>query len=545
MLCDAAALQGGSVHAYTVIVAMTIQQSDRTSAQQGGAMSPVDLLRCTVERSPDAVFVIQGDRRVPYQELWADIASLAHFLRRHGVTRGDRVAILTPNSPYYIAAYYGVLAAGGVAVTLNINGRAREIASWLAHSEARCLIADASHAELASAVRDLPALQLITVGNTTTIERPVISWSDALDTGSGGGGLIEQSSADAPAAILYTSGTTGRPKGVVLTHGNLASNTRSIVAYLGLGPSDRCLNVLPFYYSYGNSVLQTHAAVGASMVLENSLAYPHQVIARLAGERVTGFAGVPSTYALLLQRVRLDEYDFSSLRYMTQAGGPMSQANVLKLRTALPHVRLFVMYGQTEATARLTYLPPERLVDKLGSVGVPIPDVAIQIRNQSGEVERGVVGEVCARGPNIMQGYWKDPVATAEVVQDGWLYTGDLGYMDDEGFIFLQGRSKDMIKSGAHRINPQEIEEVIGELPEVFEVAVVGIPDDILGQVIKAVIVAQPNSSLQVAAVKAHCHTRLATYKIPRHVEFVSQLPKTASGKIQRFRLINEAQHNA
>jgi len=528
------------------MTATTLQYSSEISAHFSGATSPVDLLRRTVERSPGADFVIQGDRRVRYRELWADTESLALFLKGRGVARGDRVAILLPNSSDYIAAYYAVLAAGGVAVTLNINGRAREITSWLAHSEAEWLIADASHAELASAVRDIPSLQLIVVGNTTTIARPVICWSDALEMGKSAGGVIGKSDAGAPAAILYTSGTTGRPKGVVLTHGNLASNTRSIVAYLGLGPSDRCLNVLPFYYSYGNSVLQTHAAVGGSLVLENSLAYPHQVIARIASERATGFAGVPSTYALILQRVPLDEYDFSSLRYMTQAGGPMPQANVLKLRAALPRVHLFVMYGQTEATARLTYLPPERLADKLGSVGLPIPDVAIQIRDERGnEVKRGVVGEVCAQGPNIMQGYWKDPVATAETVQDGGLRTGDLGYMDDDGYVFLQGRSKDMIKSGAHRINPQDIEEVIGELPEVSEVAVVGIPDDILGQAIKAVIVAQPNSSLRATAVKAHCHARLANYKIPRHVEFVSHLPKTASGKIQRFRLINEAQDNA
>lgn len=509
-------------------------------------LSPVELLRRTVERSPEANFIIHGERRVGYRQLWGDTTALARFLKQQGLARGDRVAILLPNSPEYVAAYYGVLTAGGVAVTLNTNGKAREIASWLAHSEANWLIADASHAELGLAIRNMPSLRVITVGSATLLERAVIAWEEALGTAVGGDSAIDMPASEDIAAILYTSGTTGRPKGVVLTHGNLASNTRSIVAYLDLGPSDRCLNVLPFYYSYGNSVLHTHAAVGGSLVLENSLVYPHQVVARIAAERATGFAGVPSTYALLLQRVRLDEYDLDSLRYMTQAGGPMSPANIRKLRSALPRVRLFVMYGQTEATARLTYLPPERLTEKLGSVGLPIPDVAIQIRDERGqEIKRGDVGEVCARGPNVMRGYWKDPAATAEVVQDGWLRTGDLGYMDNDGYIFLQGRSKDMIKSGAHRIAPQDIEEVISELPEVLEVAVVGIPDDILGQAIKAAIVVQPGASLQATAVKAHCHARLASYKVPRHVEFMSQLPKTASGKIQRFRLINEAQNNA
>lgn len=539
------ALQGGSVDAqYT----MTVNQKnlDQVSAALGAPVSPVDLLRRTVERSPETHFIIHGDRRVRYRDLWRDVTALARFLRQQGLGHGDRVGILMPNSPEYVAAYYGVLAAGGVAVTLNTNGRAREISSWLVHSEAQWLIADASHAELGHAVRDVVSLRVVTIGSATMLGRPVVSWQEALEIGVGDDSAIHIPAADDMAAILYTSGTTGRPKGVVLTHGNLASNTRSIVAYLGLGPSDRCLNVLPFYYSYGNSVLHTHAAVGGSLVLENSLVYPHRVIASVASERATGFAGVPSTYALLLQRVRLEEYHLDSLRYMTQAGGPMPPANISKLRAALPQVRLFVMYGQTEATARLTYLPPERLAEKLGSVGVPIPDVAIQIRDERGqEVKRGDVGEVCAQGPNIMRGYWKDPMATAEVVQANWLRTGDLGYMDEDGYIFLQGRSKDMIKSGAHRINPVDIEEVISELPEVLEVAVVGLPDDILGQVIKAVIVVQPGASLQATAVKAHCHARLASYKVPRHVEFADQLPKTASGKIQRFRLISEAQNNA
>lgn len=516
-------------------------------AHRANCASPVEYLLRTVERYPDAECVIQGERRVRYRDVWADVEALASYLRQCGVEREDRIALLLPNSPEYVAAYYAILTVGAIAVTLNTGGRARELSNWLTHAGVRWLIADSAHPELSQAVHDAPQIrQLITVDAVIEIGIPVVRWSDAIEQGRGHSGSVVRPVADAMAAILYTSGTTGKPKGVVLTHGNLASNTRSIVSYLGLGPSDRCLNVLPFYYSYGNSVLHTHVAVGGSLVLENSLAYVHQVVSRIASEGATGFAGVPSTYSLLLNRLRLEEYDLSTLRYMTQAGGPMTPANILKLRNALPIVRFFVMYGQTEATARLTYLPPEQLADKLGSVGVPIPDVHIQIRDDQGrEVERNVVGEVCAHGPNIMRGYWNDPAGTNEVVMDGWLRTGDLGYMDKDGYIFLQGRSRDMIKSGAHRINPQDIEEVIGELPDVLEVAVVGIPDDILGQAIKAVIVAQPQSALQATTVKAHCHARLATYKIPRHVEFVAHIPKTASGKIQRYLLVNEAEKHA
>lgn len=200
------------------------------------------------------------------------------------------------------------------------------------------------------------------------------------------------------------------------------------------------------------------------------------------------------------------------------------------------------MYGQTEATARLTYLPPERLEEKLGSAGIAIPKVTLEIRDERGTVlPPGQVGEIWARGPNVMLGYWNDPAGTAEALQNGWLRTGDLAYMDDEGYVYIQGRATEMIKSGAHRINPRDIEEAIGELEEVAEVAVVGVPDEILGQVIKAVIVLRPGARLDPLTVKAHCQSRIASFKIPKRVEFTTQLPKTASGKVKRFLLVNAA----
>lgn len=505
--------------------------------------SLIDYLRASVERAPDAEALIQGERRVTYAQLWCEVSPVARFLGRNGLGRGDRVALLLENSPEYVAAYYGVLAAGGIVVALNTAARARDLSNWLAHCGATWLIADTRHGELLQVAQHAdPQLRLITVGDDRDIGRPFVRWNEVAQSGDEHD-YVPEITADATAAIIYTSGTTGKPKGVTLTHGNLAGNVRSILAYLQLGARDRCLNVLPFYYSYGNSVLHTHLAAGGSLVLENSLVYVHNVVQRIGAERATGFAGVPSTYALLSSRVNLADYDLSSLRYVTQAGGAMAPAQIQKFRQALPHVKFFVMYGLTEATARLTYLPPERLEQKLGSVGVAIPDVRLEIRDERGAaVARGVVGEIYAIGPNIMRSYWNDAAATGEVLKDGWLKTGDLASMDQDGYVFIQGRSSEMIKSGAHRISPQDIEEVIAELDGVAEVAVVGVADDILGQAIKAVIVPRADVALGVMAVKAHCHARLAAYKIPRYIEFATQIPKTASGKIQRYLLVNNIQ---
>ena len=237
-----------------------------------------------------------------------------------------------------------------------------------------------------------------------------------------------------------------------------------------------------------------------------------------------------------MNRVKFEDYDLSSVRYMTQAGGAMAPAQVSQFTDKLPDIKFYVMYGQTEATARITYLPPDKLKDKLGSVGIPIPGVEIEIRDCNGnKVEAGITGELCVKGGNVMLGYWNDREKTDEAVQNGWLKTGDLAQCDDDGYISIVGRSTDMIKTGAHRISPQEIEEVILELNDVEEVAVLGKPDEILGQIIKAIVVAKKDKELNVKNIKAHCHRNLATYKIPKEIEFMDKLPKTATGKVQKF----------
>lgn len=276
------------------------------------------------------------------------------------------------------------------------------------------------------------------------------------------------------------------------------------------------------------------------MTLEDNFAFPHLILRRLQDERATGFAGVPSTFALLLGRHRLGDFDLGALRYVTVAGGAMPRPLLERFLKQAPAVRVFVMYGQTEATARLTCLPPEDLDRKPGSVGLPVDGVEIDIRDDDRPLPRGQVGEIFVRGPNVMLGYWNDPGATAEVLHDGWLRTRDLGYLDEDGYLFLVGRATDMIKVGAFRVSPQEIEEVIVALEGVEDAGVVGIPDEVLGQAIKAVVVPRSGARITDMAVKAYCRANLAAYKVPKVVEFAAALPRTSSGKVQRFKLAEE-----
>ena len=494
----------------------------------------------SARQSPEREAVVDGNRRASYSQLRQEASAVARFLSEEGLAPGARVAILMENSVELVATLYGIWMAGGVSIALNTAAKARDHANWLRHSGAGWLVAAGGHGELPALLeREGGGLRVITVGqsrNPLSVEP--IDYQRIVATVSDGSEELASTDPSAIASIIYTSGTTGEPKGVALTHRNLASNVASILRYLELSEQDRIVNVLPFYYSYGNSVLHTHLAAGGTVICENSFMYPAKVVERMVSEGATGFSGVPSTFALLMSRTRLGEYDLGRLRYLTQAGGAMAPSAVRAMTELLPHVRFFVMYGQTEATARLTYLPPEKLGEKTGSVGIPIPGVEIDIRDERDEpVNSGATGQIWARGDNIMAGYWENPERTREVLQDGWLKTGDLAHFDEERYIFIDGRQSDMIKVGANRISPLEVEEVISELAEVEEVAALGMPDELLGQVVKVVVVPRPGATLEKRAIQQYCLKHLASYKIPKQIEIRDRLPRTASGKLQRHLL--------
>ena len=340
------------------------------------------------------------------------------------------------------------------------------------------------------------------------------------------------------AQIIYTSGTTGHPKGVMLRHSNLVANITSIVSYLHLTEQDRIMAVLPFFYVYGNSVMLTHIAAGGSLVVNQSFLYPNVILQQMVDHEVTGFSGVPSTFALLLNRSSLSQYTFPALRYLTQAGAAMSPTLAGQLEKYFPGVDIYIMYGQTEASARLAFLEPSDLNDRTGSIGKGIPGVQLSLLDQQGEpVPTGQTGEIVARGENIMAGYWQQPAETAKVLRKEGLWTGDLARQDEDGFFYIISRKSDIIKSGSHRIGPKEIEDTLAEHPAVLETAVKSIYAEILDERILACIVLKDGFKSNGKNLLKHCRKELPAYKVPHEVRFLSELPKTATGKIKKSKL--------
>jgi long-chain acyl-CoA synthetase len=498
----------------------------------------INLKKQKEERGAEVAIVHEGCRAT-YSELWNKAQAIMHHMEIQGFNPGDRVSFLLPNSIEYVAAYYAVLGMAGVVVPLNTAAKERDLTNWIKHSGSSWLFADASHPELAGVIEAFNGKVLLCNSKKEQNCDEAVYLESVLSSYDGRVVEINNDMAEChPASIIYTSGTTGEPKGVTLSHQNLITNTRSIIEYLGLEETDSIVNVLPFYYSYGNSVLHTHIAVGGKIVLANNMIYPKLVLELIEKESVTGFSGVPSTFALLLNRSRITDYNLSSLRYITQAGGNMPPVNIIKMITSVEGIKFFVMYGQTEASARLSYLPPEKLEQKMGSIGIAIPGVELEIRNKKGQkVQVDEIGEIYARGGNIMLGYWSDLKRTKEVLIDGWLKTGDLAHYDKDYYLYIDGRSSEMIKTGANRVSPKDIEEVIFSIDGVEDAAVIGVPDDMLGQVIKAFVVRRKSSDLDKKDILVFCKKNLAIYKIPKIIEFVNEIPKTASGKVRRFLL--------
>ncbi|NLX19451.1 MAG: acyl--CoA ligase [Desulfobulbus sp.] len=504
-----------------------------------------DYLDAAAGQYPGKTLLIHGDRKFTYGEINAAACGIAAGLLESGLEPGFRGALLTDDPFCYITSYFGIQLAGGVVVGLNTQTSAAGLAYVLEDCQASVLIAaEKFNRYIQDALPLSPSVRLLILSAGTDEQKQsgqpwhIQSFADLCNCPP----LPVQhrpyrSSCDF-AQIIYTSGTTGKPKGVVLRHANLRANTTSIVSYLDLQPSDRVMAVLPFFYSYGNSILLTHVAVGGSLVVNQSFLYPNTILQQMVDHEVTGFSGVPSTYALLLNRSAIASFSFPKLRYLTQAGAAMSPELARRLKAIFPASRIFIMYGQTEACARLAYLPPEEIERKPGSIGKGIPGVELRVLDKDGQpVKPGEVGEIVARGENIMAGYWNRPEETREVLRPEGLWTGDLATCDEEGFLYIVSRKSDLIKSGSHRIGPKEIEDVLAEHAAVHEAAVIGIPDEILDERICACVVLRPGCQCSEKELKFHCKKFLAQYKVPHEVIFVADLPKTTSGKIQKSEL--------
>ena len=319
----------------------------------------------------------------------------------------------------------------------------------------------------------------------------------------------------------------------MVSHQNIIANTSSIVEYLELTSQDRIMVVLPFFYCFGTSLLHTHLRAGGSVVIDPRFMFPDKVLVRMQETQCTGFAGVPSHYQILLRKSSFKKMKFPSLRHLQQAGGKLADPLIRELRTTVPDANLFVMYGQTEATARLSYLPPRFLDTKLGSIGKGVSGTRLSVVDENNiPVLPGQVGEIVAQGNNIALGYWdaKDEDATA--FRQGALYTGDLATIDDDGFIFIVDRSKDILKCGGKRSSCRQVEDTLLEFDDLVEAAVIGVPDELLGEAVKAFVVPRNKSGNLVDRLQAFCLQRLPSHLVPKEIVVLDELPKGSNGKI-------------
>ena len=492
------------------------------------------------EVAPDKEAVVYGGQRLPYIEIEKKANQVANWLLENGQIKGGRIAILLRNGPEYIFAYYGILKAGAVAVPLNTGLEGKELFEMISDCQAEMLISEDFFSKRIKEMEDdngFPFQTLVMVGKEKFGKKLTVGFEEILSTA--GDNRPDENIIDLDlASIIYTSGSTGRPKGVCLSHRNIVANTRSIVSYLHLISSDRCMVVLPFYYVYGKSLLNIHFFVHGTIIIDNRFTFPNAVLQNMINEKVTGFSGVPSTFSILLNSSSFAKKDFPDLRYITQAGGHMPAEVKQKLIDLLPGKDIYIMYGATEASARLSYLPPQYISEKINSIGKPIPNVEMQVFNEDGvSVGAGEEGELVARGANLMDHYWNNPEGTAQVLRNGWYYTGDIGFRDEDSFFFVTGRKRDMIKIGIYKVSAVEIEEVLHRCPGIFEAAVVSMHDPILGEAACAFVVGGHKNDLSQERVIAFCDEHLADYKVPKRIVFIENLPKNETGKIMKQQL--------
>lgn len=505
-----------------------------------------NFLENSAQKYPDKQAVWYKNEWMTYARIDTLANKLANYLKKIGICRGDRVALLNENSFDYIISYFAILKAGAIAVLLNTETTAASLVYTLNNSGAKAIIANKKYSRhLVPAIKKVPHLTNVIIDQTNLSAYEEIGHcnqiqlTDIYDNGKESHPDVRCIDIDV-ATIVYTSGSTGKPKGTALSHLNIVSNTQSIVQYLELTYQDRIMAVLPFYYIYGQSLLNTHFCVSGSVVMDNRFAFPQVILDTMKDTEVTGFAGVPSTFLILLNKSAIRKYEFKSLRYVTQAGGAMAPATQKEVREVFDPAKLFIMYGATEASPRLSYLDPEMLSEKLGSIGKAIPNVDLYIADEKGKrLPANQTGEIVARGSNIMTGYWNDPLGTEQVLKNGLYYTGDLGKMDEDGYIFVVGRTKDIIKAGGFRVSAKEVEEALLEIDEIHEVAVIGVNDELLGEAIKAFVVLRDKECTAEAAIKSTLKNLLPVYKHPKYFAFRDSLPKNKSGKVMK-RILKE-----
>jgi long-chain acyl-CoA synthetase len=495
----------------------------------------------TAARLPNKVALRCDDQQHTYADLADRVNTLAVELQAHGVVRGDRVALFLDNSVEMVVGVYAALTIGAVFMPINALTKHDKLAYMLNDSRASALV---THASLQHVWEGALA------ANQSVRTAIVASADDAATLGARcmpypRTNATERAEEPATidqdlASIIYTSGSTGEPKGVMLTHLNMVSAARSVSTYLGLHENDVIICVLPLAFDYGLYQALMSIRVGATIVLEQSFAFPLVILEKMVKERVTVFPGVPTIYSLLMNLKGLDKFDLSSLRMMTNTAAALSEEHIKRLRALFPRATLFSMYGLTECK-RVTYLPPDQLDVRPTSVGRGMPNEEVWLVDDAGHrLPNGSTGELVIRGSNVMRGYWEKPVETAKrlrpapITGETMLYSGDLFRTDAEGWLYFVARRDDIIKSRGEKVSPREVENAIYSLEGVMDAAVIGVDDDVLGQAIKAFVVLKEGHTVTEREVIRHCLSKLENFMAPKYVEFVAELPKTDTGKIKK-----------
>jgi acyl-CoA synthetase (AMP-forming)/AMP-acid ligase II len=465
-------------------------------------------------------FLLGSKETISFKKLYNVSLKIASYLKET-IGEDQNVLLISPNSGFFLTAYFGILKSGNVCIPLN---------SAIEQSNLDYIV-DTTESTIVFIEKGLKRKLKFNSNIQVLYENDSLQIIDNQKITSDSSGFDKNRVAE----IIFTSGSTGEPKGVMISHKNIIANTNSIIDYLNLSSKDIMAVVIPFYYCYGLSLLHTHIKVGGSIVLNNNFMFLGTVIKDLNDYECTGFAGVPSHFQILLKKSdSFKTTEFPSLRYVTQAGGKLHAVFIEEFLKAFPKKDFYVMYGQTEATARLSYLPPEYVNSKSSSIGKAIPNVELEVVNEEGEaVGVNEEGELVARGENIMLGYYKDEIATNLAIKNGWLYTGDMAKVDDDGFIYLVARKKEIIKVGGKRVSPKEIETVILSIAEVVDCTITGFDDELLGEAIQATIVL--NNIMDKDEMKdkilQECSKNLALYKIPQKFIFETSMQISPTGK--------------
>jgi len=496
----------------------------------------IDFVKERAKEFRNKVFLCEGEISLTYQEFDQVTDRMAAGLQSLGLKKRDHAAVLFPNSLDTLLCYFSIIKAGGTVIPINSLYTPREIAFILNNSEARFLLAASRFQIAIEGIK--PQVSNLNLAVFREDDKSILKAVERLAPAAGSFKPVDLSSED-KAIIFYTSGTMGQPKGVMLTHGNFTFSGPNIARSYGLKKNDLTLAVLPLVHVFAvaSPVFGSLSSGGTVVILERFQA--EAVLQAFENYRITWFPGVPTMFNYLYQASERGASNISSIRMGLSGGAPLS-VELLKNWEKQFKAQILEVYGLTESTGLVTANPVQG-IRKVGSIGLPVFGVQTRLIDQEGmDVTCGEVGELIFKGPNATQGYWKLPEQTAESIRDGWVYTGDLARQDEQGYFYIVGRKKDLIITGGYNVYPREIEEVLYAHPAVYEAAVIGVPDEVKGEIPKAFITLKPGQQTSEGEIIEFCKANLAPYKIPRRVEIRSELPKSSTGKILNRELRKE-----